>query len=117
MLTMAEARRMALSLPEVTEEDHFGMPSYREQKKIFSTVPDEKTIRVMLGPEETSLGVNSNRSAFAELWWGKKLAGVSVHLAQASQQQVADLLGEAWRPKAPKALIAAFNASIAKRKK
>ena len=115
MLTMADARRIALSLPEATEEDHFGMPSFRVQKKIFATVPDEKSIRIMLGPEETSAAIGTNPKAYEELWWGKQLAGITVHLARADKRQVADLLGEAWRRKAPKALVRVFASAPAKK--
>lgn len=116
MLTMAEARRIALSLPEATEEDHFGMPSFRVMKRIFATVPDEKSIRIMLGPEETSAAIGAEPKAFEELWWGKQLAGITVHLALADKRQVADLLGEAWRRKAPLALARTFAATTSKRK-
>lgn len=108
MLTLAEARRIALSLPEAAEEDHFGMPSFRVRKKIFATVPDGRTIRIMLGPDEISAATSTDPGAFEELWWGKNLAGVTVHLAKADKRQVADLLGEAWRNKAPKALAKAL---------
>ena len=113
MMKMAEARRMALSLPEATEEDHFGIPSFRVKKKIFATVPGDKTIRIMLGPEETSAATSTNPRAFEELWWGKQLAGITVHLAQADKRQVADLLFEAWRRKAPKTLVKAFQSTRA----
>jgi hypothetical protein len=29
VVTLAEARRLALALPETTEEDHHGIPSFR----------------------------------------------------------------------------------------
>ena len=40
-MTLAAARRLALSFPEATEQDHHGMPSFRVDGKIFTTVPDE----------------------------------------------------------------------------
>ena len=47
MVTLAEACRMALSLPEATEEDHHGIPSFRVGNKIFATVPDDEHLRIM----------------------------------------------------------------------
>jgi len=41
MSDLAEARRLALSLPEVTEQPHFDMASFRVRGKIFVTVPPE----------------------------------------------------------------------------
>jgi hypothetical protein len=84
------------------------MPSFRVKKKIFATVPDGKTIRIMLGPDEVAAAISTNPEAFEELWWGKQLAGITVHLARADKRQVADLLGEAWRRKAPKNLVKVF---------
>jgi hypothetical protein len=43
MLTLSEARRLALSFAEVTEEDHHGIPSFRVRGKIFATVPDAES--------------------------------------------------------------------------
>lgn len=39
--------------------------------------------------------------ACEELWWGKKLYGVRVHLASAESGMVLDLVEEAWRGKPP----------------
>ena len=57
MLTLAEARRLALSFAEVTEEDHHGIPSFRVLGKIFATVPDDAHVRVMLDPDAARLVV------------------------------------------------------------
>jgi hypothetical protein len=46
-MTIEDVRRFALSLPEVTEQDHHGMPSFRVRNKIFATVPDDAHLRVM----------------------------------------------------------------------
>ncbi len=38
MVDIEVARQMALSLPNTVEMDHFGMPSFRVNKKIFATL-------------------------------------------------------------------------------
>lgn len=38
MIDLATARRIALSLPDTIEQDHFGIPSFRVNKRIFSTL-------------------------------------------------------------------------------
>jgi hypothetical protein len=105
MVTMREARRLALSLPEATEQDHHGIPSFRVRGRIFATVPDDEHVRVMLGPEETHAAVSADPAAFAELWWGKQLSGVVVQLRHADRRQLIDLLTEAWRRRAPRRLL------------
>jgi hypothetical protein len=104
MVTLAEARRLALALPEATEEDNHGMPSFRVRNRIFATVPDGQHVRVMLDADATRAAVTDDPRAFTELWWGKKLSGVTVALACADHRRVTELLEEAWRRVAPKRL-------------
>src|SRR6266516_7807303 len=50
---LAQAHRLALALPEVTEEPHFDMASFRVRGKIFVTVPPEGTrLHVFIDPLE-----------------------------------------------------------------
>jgi hypothetical protein len=48
MATLAQARKIALALPEATEQDHHGALSFRVRGKIFATVPDSEHLRVMV---------------------------------------------------------------------
>jgi hypothetical protein len=104
MLTLSEARRLALSFAEVTEEDHHGIPSFRVRGKIFATVPDADHVRLMFDPDVARLIVRADPDACEELWWGKRLSGVTVRLARADHRRFADLLEDAWRRKAPQRL-------------
>jgi hypothetical protein len=104
-------RKLALSLPEATEEPHFDMPSFRVRGKIFATVPAEgMTLHLFVDEPEIRASVAAHPSAFEELWWGKKLRGVRVNLKPAIEAEVFELLEEAWRRKAPKRLVAAHDA-------
>ncbi len=38
MLSLETARRIAMSLPNTVEQDHFGIPSFRVNNRIFSTL-------------------------------------------------------------------------------
>ncbi len=109
-MKLSEVRRLALALPEATEEDHHGRPSFRIRGKIFATLPDGDHVNVMLDAEETEMAVSTAPDAFEELHWGKRLAGVRVELAKASSELVADLLARAWRRIAPRALVERFDA-------
>jgi len=104
VVTLAEARRLALALPETTEEDHHGIPSFRVRNRVFATVPDGQHVRVMLDADATRAAVSDDPRAFTELWWGRKLSGVTVALASADHRRVTELLGDAWRRVAPKRL-------------
>ena len=105
-MRLAEARKFALSLPEATEEPHFEKSSFRVWGKIFATIPeDRKHLNVFVDEHETRASVAEDPSAFEELHWGTKLAGVRVTLASVDAQRVRELLEEAWRRKAPKRLV------------
>jgi hypothetical protein len=108
MTTLNEVRKVALSLPESSEQDHHGMNSFRVGTKIFATVPDGQHIRIMVDDREVRAAVAEDPVACQELYWGKRLAGVVVHLPRATPVLLRELLTEAWLRKAPKSLASEF---------
>ena len=110
MTTLAHVRRMALSLPETTEQDHHGFPSFRVAGKIFATVPDAAHVHIMLPDTHVEMAIGASPEACEELWWGKRLSGVRVTIASARADLLSMLLAEAWRLKAPARLVRAFPA-------
>ena len=111
MTTLAYVRRMAFSLPETTEQDHHGFPSFRVAGRIYATVPDAAHLHIMLPDTYVEMAIGTSPHACEELWWGKRLSGVRVTLASAQAVHLAMLLTEAWRLKAPARLGPAFPAS------
>ncbi len=105
MTTLAQARRLALALPEATEEDHHDITSFRVRGKIFATVPDDTHLRVMVDEMEIRAAVAENPKACQEFYWGKRLACVVVDLKLARLPLVRDLLTDAWIRKAPAKLV------------
>jgi hypothetical protein len=103
----AQVRKIALSLPEVTEEPHFHRTSFRVRGKIFATViPDEPFLNVMVGESTREPALSVCSHCVEKLFWGKKVAGLTVDLREAKPALVAELLAQAWREKAPKSLHA-----------
>ena len=110
------ARTYALSLPETTEEPHFDMSSFRVKGKIFCTVPaDGKRLHIVADPFEAEALVAENPKAYEHIVWGKrpKPEWLRVYIAHATAAQVKELLEDAWRAKAPKKLVAAYDAKHA----
>ena len=99
-----DVRALALALPEAAEEDHWARPSFRVRGRIFATLPDPEHLNVMIDPLDVDGAVNADPAACEPLMWGKQLRGVRVRLRVATPEMVRDLLGAAWRRKAPKAL-------------
>ncbi len=97
-MTEEQARALALALPEVTEADHHGRPSFRLGTAVLATLWAPGILNVMVGESEARA---AEGGAVALLWWGRRLSGVRVELAVADEATVADLLQEAWTRRAP----------------
>ena len=108
-MKLEAARRLALALPEATEQDHHDMGSFRVRGKIFATVPDEHHLRVLVDEDEIRAAVAAHPRICEELYWGRRLACVVVDLRRASKALVDELLTDAWARKAPKALLRAYE--------
>ncbi len=107
-MKVAEVRRHALSLPEVTEAPHFQYSSFRVRGKIFVTVPpEEEHIHVFVPELEREVALALEPESLEKLLWGGKVVGLRVHLRKAKPAHVNRLVSQAWASKAPKKLIAA----------
>lgn len=104
-LTLAQVRRLALALPEVTEEPHFDRTSFRVRGKIFATAkPGEPFIHVFVGEDAREPALAMHPDCMTKLLWGGKVVGLRIALTQAPGAAVEDLVRAAWRAKAPRAL-------------
>jgi hypothetical protein len=104
-MTLAQLRKLALSLPETGEEPHFDYTSFRVRGKIFATAPPAAGhAHIFVGEVEREAALALYPGFVEKLFWGKKVAGIRVDLAQAKPAAVETLLRQAWRRKAPKKL-------------
>lgn len=105
-MTLAQARRLALSLPEAAEAPHFHFTSFRVGGKIFATAPPEAThLHVLLGEEDRQSAIAIDPHCTEALHWGKQVLGVRIALAGAHPGRVQALLRKAWARKSPKRLL------------
>jgi hypothetical protein len=101
VVTVAQARALALALPEAVEQDHHGRPSFRVAGKIFATLWDAEHMNVMVDEPGIRTAVQSRPEFCREVWWGKRLAAVRVRLRDADPELLAGLLEDAWERRAP----------------
>ena len=93
VMTLAQARRYALSLPGTREEPHFERTSFRVGGKIFATAkPDDGHLNVFVGDEHREPALASHPEYMEKLMWGGKAVGLRISLAEASPAVVKDLL-------------------------
>jgi hypothetical protein len=100
VISVDEARKIALELPEATEQDHHGRPSFRVAGRIFATLWDPEHMNVMLDEPGILTAVEANPELCEEVRWGKRLAAVRVDLTGADTEMLAELLADAWEGKA-----------------
>jgi hypothetical protein len=104
---LIDARKIAMSLPEVTEEPHFESTSFRIRGKIFATAPpDGEHLHIFVADDDREAALAVAPGGIEKLWWGGKVRGLRVVLRDARKTTVSKLLKQAWLRKAPKALRA-----------
>ena len=108
--TPSDFRRLALALPQTEQRQHMNHPDFRVAGKIFATMPlDERRVHVLVDEAEVRAYCAEFPGTVEELWWGKKLSGCRVELAGATAPLLRELLTEAWRRRAPKAVRDRFD--------
>ena len=100
MVSQSTFRKMALSLPDVEEQPHFDLASFRVKKKIFATLW-EKENRVMLKlslVDQSVFCAYENGTVFFPVpgGWGKKGA-TFVDLAKVRENMLKDALTTAYK--------------------
>jgi hypothetical protein len=106
-MKLADARRLALSLPEAIEKGHMGYPDFRVRNKIFASQPDEKRFVVKLTLEQQEIMAGAEPDVFVPITggWGRQ-GWTYVMLAAADATTLKSALTTAWRNVAPKKLVA-----------
>src|SRR5215469_8916452 len=105
MSNVASLRRIALSLPEAYEQDHFGGPSWRVAKKIFATAsPEKNRATLKLGRDQQMILFDVRPDTFSPAVWGA-LVWTYVELGRIENGELAELVENAWRQVAPKGLL------------
>jgi hypothetical protein len=105
-VTTAEARKLALKLPEAVEQDHHGRPSFRVGGRIFATLWTADRMNVMVDEDGIRTAAERAPETCEPVWWGKRLAAVAVTLSAVDRSLLDELLTDAWEGKAPRRLLA-----------
>lgn len=107
MVTEAEVRRLALSLPATTEKPSYGTPGFRVQDRLFARMrEDGVSLVVWVADEGEKYGlIGSDPAKFFTTPHYDGHATVLVLLAAVDEDEMLELLTDSWRLRAPKRVL------------
>ena len=103
MVTLDDFRKLAMRLPLVEEQDHFGTPSFRVRGKIFAQLSrggDNAILKFPLDQLDV-LRMSAGDLFVPDPSWGKH-GWTHVRIAEMDEVGVDRLLRDAWRRVTPK---------------
>jgi hypothetical protein len=102
-----DVREIALSLPETIEKPSYGTPGFRVCDRLFARLRDEGEVlalwRESLDEKEFLLEAEPGKFFTTPHYDGYPM--VLVRLAAVDREELAELLEESWRLRAPKRLL------------
>ena len=112
MATEDDLRRIALSLPDTTERPSYGAPGFRVHDKLFLRIRKEKEGGVMccvadLGEKEMLLATEPEKFFTIPHYDG--YASVLLNLEALDEQELTEMIVDAWRARAPAKVLAAYE--------
>jgi hypothetical protein len=103
-------KRLALALPEATEQETWGTPTFRVRKKIFAMLAEgEREAWVKSTHDEQRALTQMDPETFFVPPYVGPSGWVGVRFRTVDRDEMRELLTEAWRLTAPKRLIVAFD--------
>ncbi|TCP56265.1 helix-hairpin-helix protein [Tamaricihabitans halophyticus] len=103
MTTLAQLRKAALALPEVTEGTHFGMVAFAVRDKGFASVTRDGQVQLRLTSTDTDAAIDAHASG-ERLERNGKPIGFRIVLADINGKDLNALVRAAWAHRAPKRL-------------
>jgi hypothetical protein len=111
MAEIDTVRRLSLALPEVEEGTSYGTLAWKVRGKSFARLKDGETLVVMVELGEKEMLMAAEPHIFFETPHYHGYAAVLVRLAAIPEDELAEVLEDSWRRKAPKRLVAARDAA------
>jgi hypothetical protein len=110
LVSIASARQLALSLPQVEERSHFNLPDFRINKKIFASIHGNKNLMmVKLSPLDQAAFCSFNKEIIFPVpgGWGKH-GSTFVDLKKVKEDLLEQALTAAWKNAAPPKLVSQY---------
>lgn len=112
-VSVAEALRMVLTLPEVEQRLHGNHLSFRVRDRGFAYLcEDDWTMLVKTSREEQAALVEDDPRAYKKSHVSGRVGWVQVRLRKAHEDELCDLITEAWRMTAPRPILARLDLAL-----
>jgi hypothetical protein len=114
VVTLAQLRKVALELPEVTEKPCFGTPAWYVRKKIIARFREEEggadtfVVKCEMGERDALVAAEPRKFSVTDHY--RNYPMVIVHMNAVGVREARELLTDGWRLCAPKKLVAEFDA-------
>jgi hypothetical protein len=115
MVTADDVRRAALALPETTEKPSYGTPGFRVKDRLFARIREEGDVLVVWREDldEKAALIASEPDKFFSTPHYDGHPTVLVRFDAVDVDELAELLEDSWRIRAPAKLVARFDAGEA----
>jgi hypothetical protein len=111
MATEDDVRAIALSLPETVERPSYGTPGFRVKDRLFARIREPGVLVLRVADEaEKDFLLRAEPDKFFTIAHYDGYPSVLVRLAAVDRDELAELLTDAWRVRAPKRLADALDA-------
>jgi hypothetical protein len=104
-------QKLVLGLPGAEEHEGWaGQPAFKVRNKGFAYLSeDESRLLLKAFREEQQALVAENPEVYSPSWESGRFAWLEIDLAAADEEELGELITEAWRLTAPKYLIAQLD--------
>jgi hypothetical protein len=106
-----DVRRAALALPATTEKPSYGTPGYRVRDRLFARIrPEGDSVVVWcadLAEKEALVETEPNKFFTTPHYDGHP--SVLLKMAAVDAEELAEVLADSWRVRAPAGLVAEFD--------
>ena len=113
MISADDVRRVAAGLPGASERLSYGMPGFRVADWLFARIRDEGDVLLVwcAGLDEKEELIDAEPAKFFTTPHYDGHPTVLVRFSAIDVAELAELLTESWRLRAPRHLVAAFDAN------
>ena len=111
-MTFETVRRLAIPLPGVEEGTSYGTPALKVKGKLFARLHDNgEWLVVRIDLDERAMRLRTDPDVFLVTEHYLGYPWILVRLSDVEEDELRELLQDAWRLVAPKRLIAEFDRS------